>query len=215
MQRGWKTAALALIATATLTGTAFAQRGFGFGFGGGANILRIPEVQGELKLTEDQKTKVNTLLEQLRSERQGQFQQFRDLSPEERQKAMAERTAKENGLVSAILDADQMKRYHQLVLQQQGGAALATTPVADKLNLTADQRDKIQGFLRDQQEQLRGAFQPGGDPQAMQAKLAAVRKDTNDKIAGVLTDAQKAQWKEMLGAPFTFPALQFRRPNNN
>jgi hypothetical protein len=36
---------------------------------------------------------------------------------------------------------------------------------------------------------------------------------------GVLTDAQKAQWKEMLGAPFTFPAnagFGFgRRQNNN
>src|SRR5437763_6818931 len=54
MQRGWKTAALALIAAATVTSTAFAQRqgrGAG-GFGGGATIRRMPEVQGELKLTD-------------------------------------------------------------------------------------------------------------------------------------------------------------------
>src|SRR5438094_375291 len=83
-----------------------------------------------------------------RSERQGQFQAQQGLSPEERQKANAERMTKENGLVAAILDADQMKRYNQLVLQQQGATALAQKPVADKLNLTADQQDKIQGFMR-------------------------------------------------------------------
>jgi len=214
MQQGWKTAALALIATATLTGSAFAQRGFG-GFGGGATMLRMPEVQGELKLTDAQKPKVEAMLEQLRSEGQGQFQALRDASPEERQKIMAERTAKENTLVGAILDGDQMKRYQQLALQQQGPRALGQKMVADKLGLTADQQEKIQGFQRDQMQAMRDAFQAGGDPAAMREKMAAMNKDLADKVNGVLTDAQKSQWKEMLGAPFTFPPQQFRRPNNN
>ncbi len=33
-----------------------------------------------------------------------------------------------------------------------------------------------------------------------------MRKQTEDKIAAVLTDDQKKQWKDMTGAPFTFPA---------
>src|SRR5436305_12434228 len=115
MQRGWKTVALALIAAVTVTSAAFAQRQGRGGGGGGAQLLQIPEVQGELKLTDDQKTKVTSMLEQLRSARQGQQPQ-QGLSPEERQKVMAERTAKEDTLVGAILDEDQMQRYHQPVV---------------------------------------------------------------------------------------------------
>src|SRR5437773_11859569 len=128
MQRGWRGAALALGATILLASSAMAQRG-GVGFGGrgrggGPDILSMPEVQTELKLSDEQKTKVMTLLDQLREERQGQFQELRDLSADERQKRMAAMRADESKRVGAILNADQMKRYHQLQLQQQGMSAL-------------------------------------------------------------------------------------------
>src|SRR5262249_53432705 len=121
MRRGWKIGALTLIATVALTGSAFAQRGgFGFGFGrggGGASLLAMPEVQAELKMTDEQKTKATALAQQLREEQRGQFQQLQGLAPEEIQKKLAENRAHEDSLVSQILNADQQKRYHQLVLQ--------------------------------------------------------------------------------------------------
>src|SRR6478609_8652446 len=121
MQRGWKSAALALAATAALASSAFAQRGGGFGGrGGGANMLRMPEVQTELKLTDDQKTKVTVALDKLREQRQGQGQDFQSLSQEERQKLAAQRRAEDDKALADVLNADQMKRYHQLQLQQQG-----------------------------------------------------------------------------------------------
>ena len=36
-------------------------------------------------------------------------------------------------------------------------------------------------------------------------KMQDMRKQTDVKIAAILTDDQKNQWKEMTGAPFTFP----------
>src|SRR5207245_2781460 len=129
MQRGWKSAALALVATAALASSAFAQRGGGgFGRGGGANLLRMPEVQAELKITDEQRTKIQTIVD------------------------------------------DQRNAMRELF---QGGG--------------------------------------GGDRQAMMQKMQELRKQTDDKIAAVLTDDQKSKWKEMTGAPFTFPAF---RPGN-
>jgi Spy/CpxP family protein refolding chaperone len=212
MQRGWKAAAAALAATMMLASGAFAQRGGGFGFGrggfgGGANMLRIPEVQTELKLTDEQKTKVTDLLQKLREQRQGQGQNFQDLSPEERQKLLADRRAAEDKQLADILNADQMKRYHQLQLQQQGYSALADKSVADQLKLTDEQRTKIQGILDEQRAAMRDLFQSGGsDREAMMQKMQGIRKQTDQKIAALLTDDQKNQWKEMTGAPFTFPA---------
>jgi Spy/CpxP family protein refolding chaperone len=216
MQRGWRGAALALGATVLLAGSAMAQRG-GFGFGGrgrggGPDMLSMPEVQTELKLSDEQKTKVMTLLDQLREERQQQGQELRDLSQEERQKRGAEMRAAANKLVNAILNADQQKRYRQLRLQQQGMSALTEKDVADELKLTDEQRTKIQGIQDEQMANMRSAFQRGGgdggrpDFSAVRQRMEAMRKQTDEKIAAVLTDDQKKQWKDMLGASFTFPA---------
>jgi Spy/CpxP family protein refolding chaperone len=207
MQRGWKGAALALAATMLLAGAALAQRGFGRGGGFGGNVLSIPEVQAELKLTDDQKTKVTDALAKLREQRQSQGQNFQSLSQEERQKLLADRRAEEDKQLGAILNADQMKRYHQLVLQRQGMTAVLDKPVADELKLTDDQRTKIQAVVDEQSAARRELFQGGGggDREAMMKKFQEMRKQTDEKIASLLTDDQKNKWKEMTGAPFTFP----------
>ena len=215
MQRGWRGVALALVATAALASSAFAQRGgFGRGMGGGANMLTIPEVQTELKLTDEQKTKVTDAVQKLREARQSQAQpDFQSLSQEERQKLFADRRAEEDKAVNAILNADQQKRYHQLSLQQQGVSAVLTDKsLADELKITDEQRTKIQAIVADQREQMRSIFQGGGgggDRQAMMQKMQEMRKQTDVKIAALLTDDQKSKWKEMTGAPFTFPAPRF------
>jgi Spy/CpxP family protein refolding chaperone len=212
MQRGWKSAAWALVATAALASSAFAQRGGGFGRGGGGgmNMLTMPEVQTELKLTDEQKTKVTDLAAKLREQRQSQFQELRDLAPDERQKRMADWRAEEDKQLGDILNADQMKRYHQLQLQQQGlSAAVTDKTVADELKLTDEQKTKIQAIVDDQRNAMRELFQGGGggaDRQAMMQKMQELRKQSDEKIAAVLTDDQKGKWKEMTGAPFTFPA---------
>jgi Spy/CpxP family protein refolding chaperone len=212
MQRGLKSVGLALAAAMMLAGSAMAQRGGGgFGFGGrgggGINMLRSPEVQAELKLTDDQKTKVMALAEQRRGQGRGGGGNLRDLSPEERQKMLAERRAEEDKQLAAILNTDQMKRYGQLRLQQQGMTALAEKPVADQLSLTADQRTKIGGIIEAQRAEMRSAFQGGGgggDREAMREKMLAMQKQTDAKIAALLTDTQKAKWQELVGAPFNF-----------
>jgi Spy/CpxP family protein refolding chaperone len=186
-----------------VAGTAMAQRGFGRGMGGGAQLLRRPEVQAELKLTDDQKTKVTEMLQKLRESQQARFQDLRDASPEERQKIMTEMQAEQMKQVNAILNTDQQKRFKEISLQQQGYSALAQPAVADELKLTDDQKSKLKDILQKQQESMREIFQSaGGDRAAAQEKMQTLRKETDDKIAALLTDDQKNQWKAMLGSPF-------------
>ena len=213
MQRGWKSVAVALAATLVLASGALAQRGggrggFGGGRGGGMAILRYPEVQTELKLTSEQKTKAAALADKLQEERRGQGQGLRDLSPEERQKRLAEMRASENKQLAEILNADQMKRYRQLQLQRTGMMALAEPETSDALKLTADQKTKVQEILAAQMAEQRSLFQDGGgggDRQAMMEKMQALRKQTDEKLAALLTADQKTKWAELVGAPFTFP----------
>ena len=45
--------------------------------------------------------------------------------------------------------------------------------------------------------------QSGGNPQEIRPKIMKVRKDHEGKLEALLTDAQKKQWKEMLGKALT------------
>jgi Spy/CpxP family protein refolding chaperone len=202
VQAGWKGTAFALVAVVALAGSASAQRGGGR-FGGGANLLSMPEVQTELKMTAEQKGKVPALLEQIRAERP----QLRDLSDADRAKRSAEWDARQMTLVGAILDANQMKRYQELVYQRQGTAALTNPAVASKLNLTSDQLTKLQAINQEANAARREAFQGGNFDRT---KMEAMQKQTDEKVMAVLTAEQKTQWQGMLGAPFAFPPPQPR-----
>jgi len=208
--RGMITAKVLAVATLTVmvTGSAYAQRGGRFGMMGGANLLGRPEVQTELKLTDEQKTKVGTLVETLREERRGRFQDLRDATPEERMKIQEQWRTEEMKKINEVLNPDQQKRFRQISLQQEGPMAVIHADVATEIGLTDDQKKKVADLQREMMEKQRGIFQEfQGDREGAMAKMQALRKETNDKAMAILTDDQKNKWKEMVGAPFTLNTL--------
>jgi len=153
------------------------------GLGGGRGMLRggisavtllmMPAVRTELKLTDDQKTKIQDLSDKVQKKLREAFTAAGDRAPDYQNinNEFTEQAFK-------ILNADQVDRVKQLQLQRDGIAALTRDDVAKKLGLTQDQIAKIKKL----QESL----------------------DQNDMLA-VLTDQQRAKWKEMWGKEFTFP----------
>jgi hypothetical protein len=191
-----------------VAGSASAQRGGRFGNPGGASLLTRPEVQTELKLTAEQKTKAEALAETLREERRGRFQDLRDATPEERTKVMSEWRTEEMKRVNAVLNPDQQKRFRQISLQQEGPMAVIHADVASELGLTDDQKKKVQEIQAQMRAEQQNLFQDaGGDREALRGKMEALRKSSNDKVVAILTDAQKTKWKEMTGAPLTLGTL--------
>ncbi len=193
------------------------QRGGGmFGGGGGLMLLRSPEVQKELKMTPPQLEKLETAQATMQETIQKIMQDaggpmaFRDMTPEDRTKFMAQMQAVQAKATSDLLDTTQQARLKQLSLQQEGPNALARKDVADQLKLTADQRKAIEDANRAAQEEQRGFFQglqnatPEERQQAM-AKMQTMRTATGAKLAALLSPDQKRVWDAMLGAKFTFP----------
>lgn len=225
MKRGVVAAAAVMLLVASI-GMASAQgqgrrgqgRGFGGRFGGGLGMLRIKEVQTELKMTQPQIDKVEAKQQEVQQAMRDLFQNaggVQNMSQEERQKLMAKSQEIQTKAVNDILDTKQQKRFHQLELQQMGPMAVTRPDVAKELNLTDDQKSKIRDIQQAQQEKMREIFQnagQGGDRQAMMEQVQALQKAAGEKVEGVLTDAQKAQWKTMTGEPFKFPAPQPRGP---
>ena len=92
---------------------------------GGLGLLRIPEVQAELKMTQPQIAKLDDAQQTVRQAMQEAFQGGRQsMSPEELEKAMAKVQEIQLKAVSDILDQNQLKRFKQLELQRAGASAL-------------------------------------------------------------------------------------------
>jgi len=210
--------------------------GMGFGAGGFGGmdkfgLLRLEQVQTELKVTAEQKEKITaaqkTLSEEMRAAMPAR-QAGQQLTPEERQKRMEESTKKRQEITTAnekkldaLLNADQVKRLNQIALQQKGVQALKDKAVVDALKITAEQTKKVDEAIKWGQEEQQKLFSaPGGTPgerpnrEAMTArmeKMQALRKEIETKAMAALTDAQKKQFEEMKGATFTIDRSAFQR----
>src|SRR5262245_2313115 len=197
------------------------QRGGGFGGGGGFQfLLANASVQEELKVGDDQKTKIQEFSTKEREEMMARFQGGERPTPEqlaENQKKTNDARAK---FAKETLKPDQLKRYNGIRLQQLGVMAFKEPEVQTSLKLTGDQKEKMnalaEDYTKDRNESSpmgrRGGGGGGGgkggggrgfglDPETQQ-KLAKLSKDFMTKAEKVLTDGQQSEWKELVGKPF-------------
>jgi len=182
-------------------------------------LLLIPEVQTELGLTDDQKSKVQAAYTQFQQDSQTQMRSiFTKVNPrnmtqdqltktlqaavEKRDKELCDKT---NAMTDAILTADQRARAKQLMLQYQGADALLLPDVVAKLKITNNQKSKIQTII----DQHSPQFAPGPGNRGGGLGGGFDRNDrraqTLKQAVTVLTGNQVVQWDEMTGRKFTFP----------
>ena len=163
--------------------------GFGPGGGGLGMLVQNKSVQEELKLDKDVVTKAEDALKKVREDLKDDYAKLgggrrggggTNVTPEERAAARKKVSEAEDKALTDVLKSDQMKRLHQIRIQQQGLAAFQDEKVQKALNLTDDQKSKIKTISDDLQKETRELFQGGGgggrNPEAM-AKIQGLRKD--------------------------------------
>jgi hypothetical protein len=74
---------------------------------------------------------------------------------------------------------------------------LGQESVQKELELSADQKTQVTKFSEEAREARRGMFQPGGDPQEMQKKLADMAAANKKKVAELLLPPQNARLDEI------------------
>jgi hypothetical protein len=181
----------------------------------GPQLLLHPKVQQELRLTNAQVEQIrNAMPRPPRPPQGGDNGQGRPPmpppppSPEERERVEA--------TINGILSQDQYTRYRQIGLQVQGPGALMRKNVSQALNLSGDQRERIREILEQNRPPMPppppgGPGGPGegempppppGGPGGPPRPDPEARKRVEAKIMAVLTEAQRSEWKSMLGRPF-------------
>ena len=170
-------------------------------------LVMRDEVQQELQLVDEQRDKVMAAADearnQMRDEMRDLFSQMRDLSDDERRARFDEirgRIESMNADLEArlkkVLLPHQYERLKQIDVQvrvqQRGAAALSSGELAEALDLTDEQREKLEQRAEEVQKEL-------------QEKMSQLRLEARNKMLDVLTPEQRAKLEQMMGDAFALP----------
>lgn len=127
--------------------------------------------------------------------------------PEAMVARMKERVAEAKTALEESLNDEQMTRLHQ-IQRQLGGlmAAVASSEDSKALGVTDDQKgkiDEIQSTLQEDSRELFGQVRDGllGFDE-VRGKMQELQGAAGEQVAALMTDDQKATWKEMTGEDF-------------
>ncbi|MGO9913536.1 MAG: hypothetical protein ACLQIB_02310 [Isosphaeraceae bacterium] len=178
---------------------------------GGSFLVSRDKVQDELKLTDEQKEKLEQHLRELLPDVVRFFENIHDLKPEERKKELQAYRPKARQKLAALLketlSEDQRKRLRQLDLQREG---LRNGEIWKDLQVTDKQRKQFMPMMQQAQKEsqmLMEELHQSGKLKEIQPKVIKVRDDLEAKLEALLTDAQKKQWREMIGKPMNMADL--------
>ena len=167
------------------------------------------KMQEELKLSDDQKRKLEERLQEVVHDAMRFFETLQDAKPDERQKQHHEYRQKAQEKLSAFLKEtlkeDQNKRLRQITLQREGAFSLGNPEIGKELQFTDEQRKQFMTLVQEMEGKIQPLIkeaQTKGNHEEIRPKAMKIRKEYDGKVAALLTDAQKKQWQEMLGKPF-------------
>jgi hypothetical protein len=166
------------------------------------------KVQKELKLSDEQKEKLEKRLQDMGEDAMQFFQNLQAAKPEERQKVHHAYVEKAQEKLTAFLEGalkeEQFKRLRQVMLQREGLFALGHAEIMKELEITDQQRQQFGEVVQAMQQKIEPLLkeaQKAGKPEELRAKVMKIREEHGGRIEAFLSDAQKKQWKKMLGKP--------------
>ncbi len=176
----------------------------------GPFVVLRQKVQEDLKLTDEQKEKLEQNLHELLPDAMEFFQSIDGKKEEDRQKELKAYRQKAQAKLAAFLKEtlkdDQRQRLQQVELQQQGVFVLMDggRKFGTDLKITTDQRKQFMAVMQDLQKKVAPLIkeaEAGGDKQEIWPKIMKLKKEHEAEVEGLLTDTQKKQWKEIVGKP--------------
>ncbi len=165
------------------------------GFGGPPSMARlatVEKVQEVLKLTDEQKTKIEKLNSDF-------FKEMREAFDGDRPDPGKLRQLRDGQVdkLKEVLDADQQKRLTGVFVQLMGAGAVMDPAVGKEIGLTDEQKDKLQEALGPPPEGRPGreGREGRGRGQSMQERREKMEKE----VMAVLTPEQQKKLEELKG----------------
>ncbi|MCA9142993.1 MAG: hypothetical protein KDB05_09410 [Planctomycetales bacterium] len=183
---------------------------FGGFFGGSGRLLvDMKEVREELGVDDQQAELLDALLEDLADQRRALREQdegprsadetVRRREFELRLEMLAEFDRRSEALIAVVLEPSQASRLSELYLQRDGIRAFERPEVATKLELSDEQKQRLQ-TLRDSLVENRTRRS------SYEEQRRLLREKELAGLRAVLNEEQQTRWQQLLGKPFEFPA---------
>ncbi len=174
---------------------------------GGPFLVFRDKVHDDLKLTNEQKEKLEEHLKERLPDIMQFFQKLDGLKGEEREKELQafrkQAHEKLGTLLKETLKDGQRMRLRQVELQQEGPFALLHDEgVGKELKVTDKQRKQFMAVVQEMQKKIAPLIkeaQEGGKPEEIRPKVMKVRQEHAGKIEAILSNDQKKQWQTMVG----------------
>jgi Spy/CpxP family protein refolding chaperone len=163
-------------------------------------LLWNEAVQKELKLSDEQRQKIKSALDEMFEDEPGGLKRLK--MPPMGFHPGPEEFVKLDQRLEQIMNADQVKRWNELYVQHLGYRALALPHVVKELKLTKDQQTKLDELMEDVQRKLRETYKT--HHRVPPELLVALDKELAQAVSPLLSPEQKKQWETLQGTKFTF-----------
>ena len=163
-------------------------------------LLQVEKVQGELKLTDEQKKSIAAVHEEFMAGRRETFAAVEKESGERGPK-MKELKEKIAARVGEVLDDAQRQRLKEIVLQVNGASELEDKAVAEALKITDEQKKQLAEVRKANSKARREALkalEEGGEGSRGEI-LTKLQQEGDKKLLDVLTTEQQKQFAAMQG----------------
>ncbi len=175
-------------------------------------LSTLPEVQSELKLSDDQKKLATDLLAKQREKRassnQGNFQAMRE--------ELAKMNAEFDAQFVATLNDTQKARMNGLLAQVNGAASLLDPEIAKSLKLSDELITKLKAANQSNLAARREAMQGLQDlsQEQRQEKMTNLATSESKALLAVLSEEQVKKFEELKGPALTIDQSPLRTPRN-
>jgi len=205
----WSLAVVGLLSCISTADFAYAQGGGGGGRGPARGqqtrmrfeLATLPEVQSELKLTDEQKKLASEQLAKMREKQASMTPGGGGAGGGAARAEMRKMGGDLDDTFSSKLDAAQSARMHGIIAQVNGGAALMDAAIAKALGITEEQSAKLKAANDASQAARREAMQ-GAQDMSQDERAAAMTKlatEQTKSLMAVLTETQTKSFETLKG----------------
>jgi periplasmic protein CpxP/Spy len=161
----------------------------------------------QLNLTDQQKTQIQGLFQTQRQQSQS-IRQDTSLTPEQKQDKLKQLRESTHQQMQSVLTPEQRQKFQQLLSEHEAtgkdhmgrggmGPGGGMGPMA-RLNLTPDQKSKIQPIMQSSRQQIQAVRADSSlTPEQKQAKVREIHQNAMSQVNAVLTPEQQQQLQQM------------------
>lgn len=180
-------------------------------------LLANAAIQRELELGDDQKADMKTIVDRTQArvrELFGNMQDFLEaMGDEKREKelrAKGEALGKELvAELESVLLPHQLDRLQEILIQMRGIDVLEDPQIAKRLGLTSQQTSSLTSVRTEMAQKLSSGV-ANSDLKVARDRLAAMRREREEKLLAILNSNQRKQFEAIQGEPFDFEAAGLR-----